>query len=42
MSSSRLNDLNILDSEKDILDDIDLTKYMIKIWASLKERRISV
>jgi len=41
MNSSRLNDLIILDSEKDILDNIDLTN-MIKIWASLKERRISV
>lgn len=41
MSSSRLNDLIILDSEKNVLDNIYLTS-MIKIWASLKERRISV
>jgi len=41
MTSYRLNDLIILDSEKDILDNIEMTN-MIQIWASLKERRISV
>jgi len=41
MSSSRLNDLIIFDSEKNVLDNIYLTS-MIKIWALLKERRISV
>jgi len=41
MSSSRLNDFIILDSEKDAIDNIDLTS-MIKIWTSLIERRISV
>ncbi|CAI6370683.1 unnamed protein product [Macrosiphum euphorbiae] len=37
MTSSRLNDLIILDSEKDILDNIEMTNM-----ASLKERKISV
>jgi len=37
MTSSRLE----LDSEKDILDNIEMTN-MIQIWASLKERRILV
>ncbi|CAI6344376.1 unnamed protein product [Macrosiphum euphorbiae] len=31
MTSSRLNDLIILDSEKDILDNIEMTN-MIQIW----------
>ena len=39
MTDKRLNNLLILKSSKDILDNINMTE-MIKHWATLKERRI--
>lgn len=41
MTDERLDDLMVLNSSKDILDEIDMTT-MIESWATLKERRINV
>jgi hypothetical protein len=41
MTDERLDNLMVLNSSKDILDEIDMTT-MIESWATLKERRINV
>lgn len=41
MTDKRLNNLLILNTSKDILDNIDMS-VMIKNWATLKERRILI